>query len=299
MNVSNDNFRVKWHKQGAEHVKFYAIAGLPSGRYTAGIHPNIVVRGSAKPEALIRTALARKRRSKAPNISTQEEITIDEETLNTSTSASAENSASAEAVGSQEGGQQEEKLYETVIIDRLCEGRTDFPEHSRFRETEESYPVCLEVRVKAVFKNVQKKYANQVHKEQVESYDEDTLRRELAESRHSHERAGHIYRSFALIGGCTEWKGSQAKAVLENTVQFHTRRIFFIERRLKQIETDREATDGDRQTEEDREAKRPRFYCGKYAGGQDGRKRGGGSGGFAGPVGKNVGQGRNRKFVSR
>ena len=298
VNVSNNNFRVKWHKEGAEKVKFYAIAGIPSGKYMIGIHPNIMVKGSASPAALARTALARKRRSKATSTPSREEVTIDEESMIASESVLAGSSASAEAAGSQRGGQQGGKLYETILIDRLCEGRTEFPEHSRFKETEDSYPVCVEVRMKAVLKNVEKKYANQVHKDQVESFDEETLRRELAESRHSHARAGHVYRVFALIGGCTNWSGSQTKEVLENTVQFHTRRIFFIERRLREIEVDREATDADRRTEEELEAKRPRYYCGKYAGGNDARKRGGGSGDFGG-IGKRVGKGRFTKFVSR
>ena len=146
------------------------------------------------------------------------------------------------------------------------------------------------MRVKAVFKNVHKKYANQVHREQIEGYDEDTLRRELAESRHSHHRAGHIYRIFTLIGECTEWKGSQAKTVLENTVQFHTRRIFFIERRLRQIEEEQARSEG----------KRPRLHCkDSQAGNQDERKRGGGAGGFSGSVGRGFRQGRWRRFVSK
>ena len=79
------------------------------------------------------------------------------------------------------------------------------------------------------------------------------------------------------------WKSSTSKSLLENTVAFSTRRAWFIEQRLKEIEKERYKT----------EAKRPRWYCKDLPEDWDRKKRGGGGNGFAF---KRLGRGRRYAY---
>ena len=279
--VRNDNLRVRWRLFGAANYDFHTIARVKSGSYMARKLPDIEVLGSAGGRDMARTAGARKRRNNNKSPLKKRFVRTPETSQATTENVTREESSSTPSVSPT----QAETPSTTFVVDRLIEGRTEFPPVEQYNDTSESFPVFYEIRIKGLFKNVNRAQENREHLNAIEWMGEAALRNHLSRTRDTRQRGLRIYQIYDMLSSDPAFRASTAKKLLENSVAFAARRIRYIESRLEEMERQRFKNEGVRPPQDCKPLQEP----------WDKKRRGGGGSGTSLSF-RRGGRGRGQRY---